>query len=192
MDDIIKYENIENKLVRIDGKLVLLASDVALLYDVEVKHLNRMVGKYIELFPQDYRFQLSKEQWENLKCIENTSSLNLHGGIRHRPYVYTEKGLYMIATILSKNEKAKEIHFYIIETFAKLREVSKNMKQITKITNQKEQKELVDKSNQLLQEIIDTEVVEEKELEPNVQEIKDEYEINLGFLKIKKTIINKK
>lgn len=156
---------------------LLLANDVALLYGVEVKHLNRMVSKYINLFPKEYRFQLTKEG---------------RGGNRYLPYVYTEKGLYMLATILSKSDKAKTIHFHIIETFSKLRKISKNLQLITQTSNQEEQKQLIKKSNQILNEVIDTEIIEEKTLDKNVQEIKDEYEINLGVLKFKRTIVNKK
>lgn len=114
MNDIVKYENFENKLIEIDGKTVLLAEDVAKLFRTETGSLNRTAGKYPHLFPEDYRFKLTKEQWENLKCTKNISSSQQHGGSRHTPYVYTEKGLYMLATILTKNKIAKEVHFHII------------------------------------------------------------------------------
>ncbi len=191
MNNIITYDNFEKKLIEINNQTVLLANDVAQLYGVETKHLNRMVGKYIHLFPKDYRFKLTKEQNESLRCMKNTSKSG-SGGNRYLPYVYTEKGLYMLATILTKSNQAKEIHFYIIETFSKLKQISKNLKLITQTTNQDEQKQLVEKSNKILHEVIDTEIIEETELDKKIQEVKDEYEINLGVLKFKRTIINKK
>jgi hypothetical protein len=191
MSNIILNNSIEKKLINIDGKLVLLAKDVAELYEVEVKHLNRMVGKYKHLFPQDYRFQLTADQWKNLKCIKNTSSLNSHGGTRYNPYVYTEKGLYMLATILTKSDKAKQIHMYIIETFANIREISKNIKQIIKTDNPEQQKQLIQKSNDLLHEVIDTQIVEEAPLENKVKKVTDEFQIDLGILKFKRIIENK-
>lgn len=190
MADIMLNTFIEKKLIKIDDKLVLRAKDVALLYEIEVKHLNRMVGKYSHLFPEDYRFQLTEQQWENLRYIENTSSIQ-HGGTRYRPYVYTEKGIYMLATILTKSDRAKQIHFHIIETFSKLRKISKNIKHITLTDNHDKQKELIQNSNQLLHEVIETEIIEEKKLEKNVKKVTDEFQIDLGILKFKRVIENK-
>ncbi|MCK5111584.1 MAG: ORF6N domain-containing protein [Arcobacteraceae bacterium] len=192
-DGVISDDTIfESKLIEIDNQLVLLAKDVAELYEVDVGHLNRIVNKYIHLFPEDYRFQLTKTQWENLKCIENISSLKQHGGVRHIPYAYTEKGLYMLATILTKSTKAKEIHFHIIETFAKIREVSRNISKAVVLTDKNKQNTLLTQSNKLLNEVIDADIIEEGVLEGAVQEIKDEFKLNLGFIQVSRTIVNKK
>lgn len=126
-----------------------------------------------------------------MKYIENISSLNTHGGARHTPYVYTEKGLYMIATILTKNERAKEIHFHIIETFSKIKQISRNLQTIVKTEVEQEQKKLMESSNKLLNEVIDADIIEEKKLNSNVKKVKDEFEINLGVIKFKRTIENK-
>lgn len=106
------------------------------------------------------------------------------------PYVFTEQGLYMVATIL-QSERAKQVHFHIIEIFTKIRKISKNIKEVVQIDNPKNQKELIKQSNKLLHDVIDTEIVEEKILDKKVKKVTDEIEINLGILKFKRTIENK-
>jgi len=96
----------------------------------------------------------------------------------------------MVATIL-QSERAKQVHFHIIEIFTKIRKISKNIKEVVQIDNPKNQKELIKQSNKLLHDVIDTEIVEEKILDKKVKKVTDEIEINLGILKFKRTIENK-
>ena len=106
-------ENIQNLIFTIRGVQVMLDSDLAQLYSVETKNLNRAVNRNIERFPEKYRFQITKEEWENLQSqLTNSgkSSLRFQNGTlkegrgKHRkylPYVFTEQGVAV--TIYTKN-----------------------------------------------------------------------------------------
>ncbi len=97
MSDIIKYESIESKIIVIQEKKVLLDIDVAELYGVETKRINEAVKNNPEKFPDNYIINLSKNEWEALKSKFSTS---IKGGKVKTPKAFTEKGLYMFATIL--------------------------------------------------------------------------------------------
>ena len=100
----------------------MLDSDLAKLYEVETRTLNQAVKRNIERFPDDFMFQLTEKEYENLKSQIATSS-SKYGGRCYLPYVFTEKGLYMLATVL-RSKVATEVNISIIRTFTKLREFS--------------------------------------------------------------------
>ena len=93
---------IENLIYEIRGKQVMLDSDLARLYEVETKQLNRQVKRNIERFDDDFMFQLTDLEYQNLKCQNGTSSSNNYGGRRTLPYVSTEQG---VATYINVNMK---------------------------------------------------------------------------------------
>jgi len=97
MNDIIKYEEVEKYVLNIRGQDVILDSDVAELYGVLTKDVNRAVKNNPDKFPEDYIILLTAEEWSNLKLKFLTSSW---GGKHKLPKAFTEKGLYMLATIL--------------------------------------------------------------------------------------------
>ena len=97
MNDI-KEMNIENKIYEIRGKQVMLDSDLARLYNVETKYLNRQVKRNIERFDEDFMFQLTNDEYRNLKCQIGTSTS--YGGRRTLPYVFSEMGVATLASIL--------------------------------------------------------------------------------------------
>ena len=99
---------------------VLLDSDVAAIFGVETKRVNEAVRRNLEKFPKDYMFTLDTQEIANLRSQIATSSSSW-GGSRHEPKAFTEKGLYMLATIL-KSKQAVEATFGIIETYAQVRE----------------------------------------------------------------------
>lgn len=105
MKNIISYETFKSKLIEVDNQLVLLDKDVAALYGFEKKVLNQALKRNIEKFSSDYVFELTKKNFENLRSQNVTTNLNM---IRVLPKVFTEKGLYMVATIL-KSSRAIEI-----------------------------------------------------------------------------------
>jgi hypothetical protein len=78
----------------------MLDSDLAQIYGVETKSLNRAVKRNAERFPKDFMFQISPQEWKNLKCQIGTSS-SMHGGRRGRPYAFTEHGAIMAANVRS-------------------------------------------------------------------------------------------
>ena len=82
--------NIENIIYEIRGKKVMLDSDLAKFYEVDIKQLNRQVKRNIERFDEDFMFQLTDSEYQNLKCQIGTSSSNNYGGRRTIPYVFLE------------------------------------------------------------------------------------------------------
>jgi len=105
----------------------MLDSDLVKFYEVETSYLNRQVKRNFERFNDfDFMFQLSKEEFENLKCQIGTSSW---GGKRKLPYVFTEQGVYMLATVINSNV-AINITKTIMRTFTKMREFALNYKDV--------------------------------------------------------------
>ena len=105
---------IENYIYEIRGKQVMLDSDLARLYECVngTKSINLAVNRNIERFPDDFYFQLTKEEYNNLKFqFETSRSSNNYGGVRKLPYVFTEQGVAMLATVL-KTKVAFFIRYY--------------------------------------------------------------------------------
>lgn len=111
-------ENIENLVYRLREKQVMLDSDLAEIYGYEVKYLNRQVKRNIERFPEDFMFQVTKEEVEELRCQNVTANINTMS--RSLPYVFTEQGIYMLATVL-KGEMAIQQSIVIMRAFKNLR-----------------------------------------------------------------------
>ena len=104
-NNLIKKETIANKIYTIRGVQVMLDSDLAELYGYEVKKLNQQVKRNIERFPDDFMFQLTKEE---TKMLPRSQIVTLEGkgsNIKYAPHVFTEQGVYMLATVL-KSETA--------------------------------------------------------------------------------------
>jgi len=110
---------IQNLIHEVRGQKVMLDSDLARLYGVETFNLNKAVKRNIDRFPNDFMFQLLKDEWENLIFHFGISSLQ-HGGRRFMPYVFTEQGVAMLATVLN-SQKAIEVNISIMRAFVKLR-----------------------------------------------------------------------
>lgn len=130
MDELIVQGEINSKIFTLRGKQVMLDRDLAELYQVALKRLNEQVKRNSERFPDDFMFQLNKEENENLRSQYATSSLE-HGGRRYMPYAFTEEGIYMLATVLN-SKVAVETNIAIIRTFKKLREFSKHYNALAK------------------------------------------------------------
>ena len=123
MNEIIEKEiNIEDMIYEVNGVEVMLDSDLAKLYHVETKRINEAVKNNPEKFPRRYSFILDDSETKNLRSKISTSSLNdnNYGGRRYNPRVFTEQGVYMLATIL-KSKAATEVSIRIMDTFVKMR-----------------------------------------------------------------------
>ena len=130
MDELVVQGEINAKILTLRGKQVMLDRDLAELYQVENRVLNQAVKRNTDRFPDDFVFQLTKEEFENLKSQIVISSLG-HGGIRKMPYAFTEEGIYMLATVLN-SKVAVQTNIAIIRTFKKLREFSKHYNALAK------------------------------------------------------------
>src|SRR3990167_4694183 len=115
MSDMVRIENLKDMIIEIREQSVLLDSDVARLYGVETKRINEAVKNNPDKFPDGYIIELTKNEWDSLKSKFSTST---KGGKVKLPSAFTEKGLYMLATIL-KSPTATQTTIAIIEAFSK-------------------------------------------------------------------------
>jgi hypothetical protein len=178
--EIIKNERIEDKIVELRGTNVILDMDVASIYGVETRVVNQAVKNNPEKFPEGYVFELTDNELGLLRSKFLTAKLNTKA--RYNPKAFTEKGLYMLATIL-KSKRATEKTIEIIETFAKLRELSRTVNELAKTSNQEEQKSLMKKSGGIIADIIGDNL--------ETSETESEFELNLALFKLRHKIKRK-
>ncbi len=119
---LIPQETIEGKILLIRGKKVILDRDLAALYGVETSYLKRQVKRNIERFPEDFMFQLSKEELGNWRCQFVISNSTDKMGLRYPPYTFTEQGVAMLSGVLN-SPRAVHANIQIMRTFTKLREM---------------------------------------------------------------------
>jgi len=108
-----------NKIYELRGLKVMLDSDLAELYGVETKRLNEQVARNPDRFPEDFMFQLTDDEWLNLKSQFATSSW---GGRRKLPYVFTEHGILMLSSVLS-SKQAIQVNIQIVRIFTRIRQL---------------------------------------------------------------------
>ena len=139
MNEVITKEDIkiEDMIYEIRGKQVMLDSDLARLYECAngTKTINQAVKRNINRFPNDFYFQLEAGEFLNLKSQIGTSSWNNYGGIRKLPYVFTEQGVAMLATVL-RTDIASEMSVAIMRAFVAMRKyISTNLLEQSYINN---------------------------------------------------------
>lgn len=173
-------ENIETRILGIRGENVLLDSDVASMYGVETREVNQAVANNPEKFPQGYIIELSDE--EKQQVVKDFDHLKKLKFSPHPPKAFTEKGLYMLATII-KSTVATQTTIGIIEAFTKIRHLSRTLNQLTETENESQQKALMQKSGQIIAEVLG-EGLTTTDTETTV-------ELNVAFLKVKHTIKKK-
>ena len=177
--NLIKLETVQDKIIDIRGEKVILDSDVAVLYGVETKRINEAVKNNSDKFPEGYVLELDKNEWNGLKSKFSTS---IKGGKVKLPTAFTEKGLYMLATII-KSPKAVQTTLDIIETYAKMRDLSRSMSKLP-TADKAEQKSIMEKAADVLGDILDG------ALETTGSETT--LELNLAVIKVKHTVKKKK
>ena len=129
-------ELIEQRILLLRGKRVMLDSHLAELYGVSTKQLNRQVRRNIERFPDDFMFQLNADEYEILRCQFGTSS---YGGRRYLPLVFTDYGILMLSSVLN-SDQAVQANIQIMRVFVRLREMIKTHKDLWKKIQEMEQK----------------------------------------------------
>ena len=198
MSDILKLSNIENKIIEIRDQQVILDFDVAELYGVVTKRVNEAIKNNPEKFPKGYVFELTKQEWRQIRVAQNHSNssdtdnysdvvenFDQFKNRKHSyvvPKAFTEKGLYMLATIL-KSEKATETTIGIIETFTKLRAFTRTVSEMVETKEEKVQKSLMKQSAEIMTELLGN--------DKDVSETETSIELNFAVLKIKHTIKRK-
>ena len=165
---------VEKRMTTLRGQMVILDRDVACLYQVKTKHINQAVKNNPEKFPDGYVYELSNEENEQVKIFDQTASKS-----HYAPKAFTEKGLYMLATIL-KGPEATAATIRIIEAYAKMKEAGRDLKKMVTEEKEEERKSLGKRAGDLLSSLLtdDMEIAEE------------EYsvEINLMAFKLSKTV----
>ena len=177
MADIVKYEQVRDKLIVLRGEPVLLDADVAALYGVETKRVNEAIRNNPDKFPEGYIFRLDNQEFTDLRSKISTSSW---GGARVAPTAFTERGLYMLATIL-KSKRATQTTIAIIETFVQLREMARTMQAAAMAEDAEEKKTLMQKSGELIGNIIGSQF--------ETVGTETEIELNLAMVKIRHKVI---
>jgi phage regulator Rha-like protein len=125
---IVPQQLIESKILVIRGKKVMLDRDLAVLYGVETKILNRAVKRNAERFPEDFMFQLNKEEYiELLRCQFGTLKRGQHR--KYLPYAFTENGVAMLSSVLN-SKRAIQVNIQIMRAFIKIREMLATHKEL--------------------------------------------------------------
>ncbi len=119
---LVPVETIEQKILLIRGQKVMLAMDLAELYEVETFNLNKAVKRNSDRFPKDFMFQLTKEETYSLKFQIGMSKKSSRGGRRYLPYAITEQGVAMLSSVLN-SKRAIQVNISIFRTFVRLREL---------------------------------------------------------------------
>jgi phage regulator Rha-like protein len=169
---------VEKKIITLRNQQVILDADVAELYGVETRDINKAVKNNPEKFPKGYIFTLNKD--EKLEVVENFHHLQKLRFSPQFPKAFTERGLYMLATIL-KSSKATETTIAIVDAYAKLKELSRVIVEVPQQEdNQQEQKVLLHRGGQLVEEIL-------SDMLPK-QSSETSFELNLAMFKIKHSV----
>ena len=130
---IAETKDIKSLIYVVRGQQVMLDSDLAMLYQVETKVFNQAVSRNIERFPENFRFQLTKEEFDALRSQIATS--NGRGGRRYRPYMFTEQGIAMLSGVL-RSDVAIQVSIRIMNTFVEMRRfIANNALLFEKVSN---------------------------------------------------------
>ena len=173
--------NVEEKIITLRNQQVILDCDVAELYGVATKEINQAVRNNPEKFPEGYVFEVDNQEINSLRS-KNLTLKNAGRGqhTKYPPKAFTEKGLYMLATIL-KSPKAVQTTIAIVEAYAKLKELSRV---IVEIPQQEDdtviQKQLLHRGGQLVEDII-ADMLPRKSTETS-------FELNLAMFKLRHSV----
>lgn len=179
-------EAVRAKIMDIRGQKVIIDRDVAELYGVETKDINRAVKNNPDKFPNGYFFVLDDQEFKDLRLKIFTANQEMSDSerislnrVRYNPVAFTEKGLYMLATIL-KSPQAVVTTLAIIETFAQVRELVRTMNEIQETTDETSQKSLMKRTGEIISNVIGSNM--------ETAGTETEFEINLAVFKMKHTI----
>lgn len=179
--EIINTDDVQGMVIVVRGQQVLLDRDVAALYGVEAKRVNEAVRNNPEKFPEGYLMSLTDS--EKSELVENFDRFD---SLKHStvpPTAFTERGLYMLATIL-KSKKAVKSTIAIIDTFAMVRQMASTMEALQHASDGDEkQRTLLQKSGELMAEIIGQNL--------STKAVETEIELNFAVVKIKHKFIRK-
>jgi len=176
----VKFSEIQDKIITIRGKNVILDSDVAYLYGIQTKEVNQAVKNNPRKFPTGYTIEIIQDEKDELvKNFDRFDKLK-HSSVY--PTAFTEKGLYMLATVL-KGDKAIDTTIDIIEAFAQLRELQKTVAELSKAPDEAQQKALMQKGGDIIAELIDNDL--------QTTDSETSIELNFAVFRFKHTVRRK-
>ena len=174
-------QDVEDRIIVLRNQRVLIDSDVAELYGVQTKEVNQAVRNNPQKFPYGYIFVLDK--YEREEVVKNFDHLNKLKFSKVQPTAFTERGLYMLATIL-KSKRAANTTISIIDTFVQVRELARTMEALQVVDDGgMQQKSLLQKTGDLLAEVVGHNL--------STRTTETEIELNFAVVKIKHKIIRK-
>lgn len=178
--NVIKQDQVQEKIIEVRKQQVIIDADVAELYGVETKQINQAVSRNPDKFPAGYIISLTKQEKEEV--VTNCDHLQSLKFSPTLPNAFTEKGLYMLATIL-KSPMAVETTLAIIDTFSKVKELSRTIHQMQTLPeNSPKQKSLMEQTGDLIADLL----IPENGLE--VTGTETTYEMNFAIFKVKRTV----
>lgn len=177
----LSMDDVQDKIIMLRNQAVILDSDVAALYGVSTKVVNQAVKNNPAKFPFGYLMEV--DQYEKSELVKNFDRFNKLKHSTVNPTAFTERGLYMLATIL-KGEQAIQTTLTIIDTFANVKELTRTLHHLQEVNNKQEQKNLLQRTGRLMGEILGKGMT--------TSETDTELELNLAVLKVKHTIKRKK
>jgi len=198
--NIVRFEDVRDRIVTIRGEEVILDFAVAELYGVETKRINEAVKNNPRKFPEGWVFELSKDEsadlWSKISTAnvtDNQDDMVLRSKIstanlpspksRTMPKAFTERGIYMLATILT-SDQAIDTTLVIVDTFAKFHELQRTIGEMAKNPDEFQQKSLMQKSGEIVDDLFGDSFA--------TNETETEIELNFAVLKLKHTIKRKK
>jgi hypothetical protein len=179
MSRIVKFSEVKERILTLRSQEVILDSDVAALYEVGTKEINQAVKNNPDKFPQGYIFELDRKEFENLRSKILTANL---AKTRVPPKAFTEKGLYMLATIL-KSPRATQTTLAIVEAFAKIRELSRTVSELSEAGEEFRQKSLMQKGGEIIADILGDDL--------KTTDTETSVELNFAVFKFKHTVKRK-
>lgn len=177
----VTIDDVHDKIIVLHGEPVVIDSDVAALYGVETREINQAVKNNIRKFP--FGYIISLEEAEKDELVKNFDRFNMLKHSTVPPKAFTERGLYMLATIL-KSRQAEATTLAIIDTFASVKELARTIRSLNNTDDKQEQKGLLKRSGELIGDIVGNDM--------ETSETETELELNFAVLKVKHTIKRKK
>ena len=173
----ISNASVQSRIIIVRDMPVIVDADVAEIYGVETKRINEAVRNNPDRFPEGYMFVLSSDEFTDLRSKISTTKISTKS--RALPKAFTEKGLYMLATIL-KSKQATAATFAIIETFAKVRYLKRELKELHQEADKRKQMSKMQNFGEVLSDII----------MPDLETVETESSLELNFFigKIKHTV----
>lgn len=154
--NIVTIEQITAKIYFIRGIKVMLDRDLAALYEVETKYLKQAVRRNIQRFPDDFMFELSKTEFQNLRSHIATSSW---GGTRYSPMAFTEQGVAMLSSVL-RSDRAIQVNIQIMRTFTRMRHMISENEELRQAVEELRQK--TDERFEIVFSVLDKLLADEK------------------------------